>query len=158
MRFSMIPIAFGLIALSSLAAAAQTSPAATDCNDAGIVTKQLSCFIDAAEDAGDPALCEAAGELAVRFNCLALYAERSADVAPCARIAGGNETAALRGACVAGVALATRAPELCRGIGHATLRDTCLMTLVVQHEGDRALCAEIANAALRETCVEPLPQ
>ena len=49
------------------------------CDDAGSATRQIECSLAAAEDAGDPGICRQATELAIRFNCISLYAERRGD-------------------------------------------------------------------------------
>ena len=116
---------------------------------------QISCFIDAAQAADNPGLCDAAEDAAVRFNCIALYAERSGNAAPCARIeVSDNETQALRDACISGVAAANRDPALCQAAILPVMRDACYMTLVVQFDADPALCAKIRNEKLLAACTE----
>lgn len=132
---------------------AQSDSAASRCNTEALQPAQIQCFIDAAEEAGDPGLCEAAEDEAVRFNCLSLYAERSNNAAPCARIeVTGTETQALRDACISGVAAANRDPALCKATILPVMRDACYMTLVVQFEADPALCGRIRNEKLLAAC------
>lgn len=144
-----------LFPLAALAASGIAAPAAADpaCNDAGIVTKQIECFLAAAEAAGDPGVCRQAEEVSVRFNCISVYAERTEDPAACTEIAEqGTEGQAMRDACLGGVALVTGNPELCAAAELPALRDACYLTLVLDHGGDPALCAEISLPALQEAC------
>lgn len=134
---------------------AQAEDVASRCNAEATQPAQISCFIDAAQAADNPGLCDAAEDAAVRFNCIALYAERSGNAAPCARIeVSDNETQALRDACISGVAAANRDPALCQAAILPVMRDACYMTLVVQFDADPALCAKIRNEKLLAACTE----
>jgi len=125
------------------------------CDQNQLAIKQIGCFLDAAESVGDPALCESADDATVRFHCLSLYAERSGDSAVCARIRGEAErTQALRGACIAGVAVARKAPEVCAEAPLPPLRDACYLMLVTQKNLDRTICERIDNADVRRACAE----
>lgn len=140
------------------APAGTATPGTAACNAPPLLAEQIACFRDAALAAGDPALCAAADDPVVRFQCLSLYAERRLDPAPCARIDAGASAAerqALQQACVAGVAIAAGDPALCEEAGIAALRDSCLMMLVTERGADRALCARIENDLLREACRTP---
>lgn len=152
------PIAGALALMLSVtvgpsSASAQSEDPASRCNAEAMQPAQIRCFIDAAEAAGDPGLCEAAEDEAVRFNCLSLYAERSGNAAPCARIeVTDTETQALRDACISGVAAANRDPALCKATILPVMRDACYMTLVVQFDADPALCGKVKNEKLLAAC------
>lgn len=148
-----LPMLAGAV-LGAQPARSQT-PAAERCGDKRVVTARIRCLLDAAEAAEDPGLCEAAGEPAVRFNCLALYAEHRRDPAPCVRIAGDDKEArTLRESCIAGVAVARGDPSLCERATLPATRDACLMMVVTRAGADPALCAEIANPAIRDSCAQ----
>jgi len=153
----VVPLAAAALGcLATTGANAAQSPAA--CNTGVVVTKQIECFLDAARDAGDAAVCEAAENATVRFQCLSTYAERISDPAPCTRIDTGTtaeETQALRESCVAGVAIARRDPALCKGFTTPALSDSCYMMLVVEAGADPALCDRIQHVVLRRACREP---
>jgi hypothetical protein len=131
---------------------AAAQPEAT-CKAQILQPAQIRCFLEAAVAAKQPAICERAKDPAVRFNCLTLYAERSLDPAPCRRIlAQDRETQALRDACVSGVAIARRDPDLCEQASLPLIRDSCLMLLVRQHGFDPAVCERIAETKLKAAC------
>lgn len=128
--------------------------AASACEEAGIVTRQLECYLETAQEAQDPSLCLPAQDPAVRFNCISLYAERSGDSAACGLVEGADEKerTALRGACIAGTAVANERPELCGDIGDKRLADACYLMLVTEKRQDRSLCGKIENETVRQAC------
>ncbi len=143
-------------AVSCLAAAAPATAApAESCATETFPTNQVICFVDAAQAAGDPSVCETATDATVRFQCLALYAERSGDPAPCARIDAGaseRETQALKDSCVAGVAVANAAPDLCATVATPQVRDACYLMSVTEAGAEPALCDRIDTESLRQAC------
>lgn len=144
-----------LLWLSALGPAGAASSTAEACDAKAIVTAKIACFRDAAAAAGDPAVCQEATDGTVRFQCLSLYAERTEDAAPCARIDSGAdpaETRLLRQSCVAGVAIKRGDPALCDDPAVGALRDSCLLTMVTERGADPALCGRIENGALRDAC------
>ncbi len=161
MQRVIIAVALGLVAAAaaSAAATAQTAQSHTDaagCSESGPLPNQIRCFIDAAQSAGDVGLCDSAYDFAVRFNCISLYAERSADPAPCERIPiRNNRMLLLRDSCIAGVAAATRSPQLCEQVQLAVVRDGCFLTQVVEFDGAAELCARITKTAVKELCFAP---
>ena len=160
MQRVIIAVALGLVAAAASASAtAQTSQgqaAAAGCGESGPLPNQIRCFIDAAQSAGDVGLCDGAYDFAVRFNCISLYAERSADPAPCERIPiRNNRMLLLRDSCIAGVAAATRSPQLCEQVQLAVVRDGCFLTQVVEFDGAAELCARITKTVVKELCFAP---
>jgi hypothetical protein len=140
-----------------LAPGAAAAADAAKCNGEPIVTRQIRCFIDAAEAAGAPAICEAATDRAVRFNCLNLYAEHTLDTAPCDQIDAGSatdEARTLRQSCVAGVAVKAADPRICQTVTHPALRDSCYTMIVTEAGGDPALCGRVVSEVLRRSCQE----
>lgn len=134
-------------------APARAEDPASRCNAQPTQPAQIRCFLEVAQAAGDPGLCTSAGDAAVRFNCLSLFAERSLDPAPCELIEIlDKETQALRDACISGVAAARREPALCEEARLPVVRDACYMNLVVQFAADPALCGRIANKSLHDAC------
>jgi hypothetical protein len=130
----------------------QTPPEA-GCNTPATSPGQIKCFLKAAEEAKDAGICTAATEHAVRFNCLALYAEHSRDPGPCALIdAAAGDEQALQDACIAGVAVARGDLELCETAKLSVLRDACMMTLITEHDLDRTLCERITEPTLKSAC------
>jgi hypothetical protein len=149
---SMGAVFLALALLVPSAAAGQALPEAA-CDEAVASPAQIECFLKAAEAALDAGVCTAAAEPAVRFNCLALYAERSGDPAACALVdADLGDRQALQDACVAGVAVAQGNLELCETAELSVLRDACMMTLITEHDLDRALCERITDATLKSVC------
>lgn len=133
----------------------QRSPTA-GCSESGIVTKQLRCFLDAAEANGDVGLCEGAYDFAMRFNCVSLFAEHSGDPVSCERIPiRNNRLLAMRDACVSGVAVATKMPELCAQVQLDVMRDACFLIQVVEHSAASTYCDRITRTAVRKSCLQP---
>ena len=117
---------------------------------------QIRCFLDAAETQGDIGLCEGAYDFAVRFNCISKFAENSGDLAACARIPiRNNRLLLMRDTCTAGVAAATRSPQLCGQVQLAVVRDACFLTQVVEFNAPREFCDRISKSPIRESCLEP---
>ena len=142
--------------LASGAALAGPAGAATpaECAAEPSLPKRVDCYVTAALAADDPAICEAA-EDSVWFRCLTVYAERRQDPAPCARIDRGateSEVQAFRDSCVAGVAVASAAPDLCATVATPSVRSVCYMMLVTEAGADPALCGQIENESLRQVC------
>lgn len=148
-------------AIWCLAAAGPAAAApAESCAAETFLTNQIRCFVDAAQAAGDPSVCETATDSTVRFQCLALYAERSGDPASCTRIEAGaseRETNALRDSCVAGVAVANAAPDLCATVTTPSVRDACYLMSVTEAGAEAALCERIDNETLQRACREAAP-
>lgn len=143
-----------VLALTS--AGAQGATANGDCNSRKILNTQIQCFLEAAEAAHDPTICERAVDHTVLFQCLSLYAEHTGDTAPCARIvAPKGEAETLRETCIVGVAIAEDAPEMCLKARNPNLRDSCYLMLVTEKGLDASLCQRIASPRLRSICVEP---
>ncbi len=160
MQRVIIAVYLGLVAAAaaSVSANAQTvqGHAAAGCSESVPLPNQIRCFIDAAQSAGDVGLCDGAYDFAVRFNCISLYAERSADPAPCERIPiRNNRMLLLRDSCIAGVAAATRSPQLCEQVQLVVVRDGCFLTQVVEFDGATELCARITKTAVKELCFAP---
>jgi hypothetical protein len=151
-----IPLMGALFLASALlgpSPATGQTPLEAACNDTGASPAQIERFLKAAEAATDAGICTAAAEPAVRFNCLALYAERSGDPAACALVdADLGDRQALQDACIAGVAVAQGNQELCETAELSVLRDACMMTLITEHDLDRALCERITEATLKSVC------
>lgn len=135
------------------------SPAAPACDERKIQAAQVRCFADAAKSAADPGICERASDLAVRFNCLSLYAEHAGEAATCERIAEyGEDGPTLRDACIVGVAMARREVALCLQIKPSGIRDTCHMMYMLRFGADPDTCSHIANSALHHICIEHAPK
>ena len=131
------------------------TPDTSDCYETKLESAQVRCLVRGAQAANDAGICETAAEPSVRFNCLALYAERTRDTAPCERVdSGAGQNRALRDSCIAGVAVARHEPALCERARDLRIRDGCYMMLVFAQPTDPALCAKIENVTLREACVE----
>jgi hypothetical protein len=61
----------------------------------------------------------------------------------------------LRSACIAGVAIAAKRPDLCDEAPHPSLRDSCFVMLVTQRGMDESLCARVKNSAPKSACAKP---
>lgn len=145
----------GLLLVLSLMGAGAMAARYDACAREKFLPAQIKCYLDAAETAGDPGVCEQAEDAAVRFNCLGVFAERTGDPAVCKRIAAEDaESQALRGACIAGVAVANSDVSLCDETTHPSLRDSCILMLVTEKGIDPALCQRIANPALQSACAD----
>lgn len=157
MRLFFLAI-LGLLLLPALAAtgSAQGHTDASECRESGPLPNQIRCFLEAAEAADDVRHCDAAYDFAVRFNCIAKFAENRADPRPCERIPiRNNRLLLMRDSCISGVAAATREPRLCDAIQLDFVRNTCFMTQVVQFNASPDLCMRITQSDVRELCLTP---
>ncbi len=128
----------------------------TECASDAMLTQQLSCYLHAAEAASDPAICLESREPSVRFNCISLYAEQNEAPVACSLIEAEEALRPhLHDACVSGVAIANRKPELCATVEQPVAKDTCYSFLVLEQGMDKALCKNIENKALQEACNTP---
>lgn len=149
--FAMIVASAGAMAQSS-----SSHSGANGCRESGPLPNQIRCFLDAAEAEGDIALCDGAYDFAVRFNCISKFAENSGDPVACERIPiRNNRLLLMRDGCTAGVAAATRTPQLCEQVQLAVVRDACFMVQVVELDAAPELCEFISRAAVREICYAP---
>ena len=117
--------------------------------------RQVDCLTEIAIEMGDPALCLQSEELAVRWQCVAFYAENSGDAAQC-EIIPDNEldpAGVAQDLCHMHLAVAWRAPAECENLATPNLGDSCLLKLVELGE-DRMLCERIKNETLAAACRE----
>jgi hypothetical protein len=162
MRRLLFSMVMGLAAVTaaSAAAIAQSAPSyvpTAECRESGPLNNQLRCFLDAAEAQNNIGLCDGAYDFAVRFNCIAKFAENSGDPVACERIPiRNNRLLLLRDSCTAGVAAANRAPELCEQVQLAVVRDTCFLIQVVEFDAASEFCDLITKTPIRESCLEGL--
>ena len=153
--------ALGLFAgiAAGATATAQSTPSQSPtagCRESGPLPNQIRCFLDAAEAEGDIALCNGAYDFAVRFNCISKFAENSGDPVACERIPiRNNRLLLMRDSCTAGVAAATRSPQLCGQVQLAVVRDACFLTQVVEFNAAPEFCERITKAPVRESCLKP---
>lgn len=161
MRWLFFSVTLGALAvtLASASAFAQSTPnhaATAGCRESGPLPNQIRCFLDAAEAQGNVGPCEAAYDFAVRFNCISKFAENSEDPAACERIPiRNNRLLLMRDSCTAGVAAATRAPQLCEQVQLAVVRDACFLIQVVEFDAAPEYCARITKTPVRESCFAP---
>jgi len=115
--------------------------------------RQITCLTDFAIELEDPALCLRSGEPAVRWRCVAGYAESAGDASPCG-ILPVEDLDAPRAAeelCRAHLAITWREPTQCMDLTTPNLADSCLLQLVQLGE-DTALCARIENVSIADAC------
>ena len=161
MRGQVFLATLGLLAvvMTSTPANAQNHPRTAECGEADFLPNKIRCFLDAAEAQDDVSLCEGAYDFAVRFNCIALFAEHSGDPVSCARIPlRNNRLLVMRDSCISGVAAATRMPKLCEQVQLDVVRDACFLTQVVDLGAAPDLCRHITRSAIREICAQPPAQ
>ena len=143
-------LALALTLASGQRIAAQDVPA---CGQ-DLLTAQIRCHLDAANEAGSAEPCMAAENETVRFQCISLFAERSGTPEACRLISSDDpEGAILQNACIAGVAIATRDPAICEDVDQPDLADTCFTQLVLERGGDVSLCQRVQNPLLRDACL-----
>ena len=114
---------------------------------------QIACLTDIAIEADDPALCLRSEEPAVRWRCVAGYAEKGHDPAPCGILPTDelDVPGAAEELCRVHLAIAWRKPALCTGLSTPNLADSCVLQLV-QLGQDKALCGRIENESLADAC------
>lgn len=117
--------------------------------------RQLDCLTEIAIEMDDPKLCLRSGEPAVRWQCIAFYAEKAGDAAQC-EIIPYNELdppGVAQDLCRTHLAVAWRKPAECENLATPNLGDSCLLKLVELGE-DKALCGRIENKAIADACRE----
>jgi hypothetical protein len=116
---------------------------------------QLKCLRQVAIDAGDPGLCLRSNDPAVRWQCVAAYAEHARDPSRCEILPPDDlEPAGItRELCRSHLAISWRDPDLCRSLNTLNLADSCLLQLVHRGAG-KALCEKIENALIKDACLE----
>ena len=139
---------FGAITFFSPGASAEPVDA---CLAAAMPPNQISCLLDLALEEDAPSACLQSTELAVRWHCVALFAERRNRRDACERLEDSG-VASPRTLCRGHLAIAWREPETCATLVPAELADACHMQLG-ELKGDPAFCAPIVNETLRETCL-----
>ena len=114
---------------------------------------QLNCLSKAAQEAGDVELCLLSDQLAVRFQCVSLYAEQARDPAICALIPAEDSVPAgvLQETCRIAVAIIRHEPEICAGLVTPNLGDACYLQMV-EAGADEAICERIENPILKGAC------
>lgn len=152
-RLRIIAIALAVVFSSPAAARGDRLEA---CLAETWLPRHLTCLKDVAIEAGDPALCLQSGELAVRWQCVAFYAEQAGDAAHCMILPDGElEVPGVAGdLCRTHLAIAWRIPALCETLATPNLADACLLKLVELGE-DEALCGKIENETLAKACKGP---
>jgi len=87
--------------------------------------------------------CDEANEQAVRYQCYAIFAERTGTATPCRRIPTSDQDyRQLRDVCLADVAAALGSSDLCEEVQSDGLRDGCWLS-TSRRTGDQTLCERI---------------
>ncbi len=150
LAFITFTLALALTLPAGPPSAAQDAPAC----DHDLLPAQIRCHLDAATRAGSAETCLTAEDETVRFHCISLFAERSGTPQACRLIGSDDpEGAILQNACVAGVAVANRDPDICEEVDQADLADACFVQLVLEHGHDLSLCQRVQNPQLRDACL-----
>jgi len=131
---------------------ASAAPVATCLAEPWLPTK-IECLSAAAISEGNAEVCLKDEDPAVRWVCVAKYAEHNEDSSSCAIIplTDVKPDGISRDLCRSHLAITWRNPELCRDLKTTALRDPCFLK-VVTVGGDRSTCKEIGNPTLRSTC------
>jgi hypothetical protein len=117
--------------------------------------EQVACYADLAVGTGNLEACEQAGHEGVRYQCLAVFAERTEDPIPCRQIPETTEEhLELKDLCLSDVTKARMDPALCEEISVPGFRDGCFFG-VAQGIPDPNLCARITDEGLRNQCSNP---
>lgn len=146
-----------LTLLALLGAAAYFSPGVSaapidDCLAEVLAPNQINCLLDLALEEDTPEACLRSSEVAVRWHCVANFAERRDKREACELLEEG-EPVSPRTMCRGHLAIAWREPETCATLMPSELADACHMKLG-ELESDPAFCAPIVNETLREVCLE----
>ncbi len=118
-----------------------------------LLAKQIACLSKAAIAARDPEICLQAELPAVRWPCVALFADQADDTALC-RILPASEgvpASVSQDLCHVHLAISRRDPTLCDGLTTPNLGDGCYYQLVKTGD-DPALCERIANPDVKTVC------
>jgi len=152
------PLRLAFLILAAAVAAAPDAVRAADpglaaCQAEAMAPKQIACLAKRAMTAGDPYLCLEAESPAVRWPCVALYADRADDPELCGILpeSEGVPASVSRDLCRVQLAISRRDPSLCAGLTTPNLGDGCYLELV-ETGGDPALCGRIANPDVRSVC------
>lgn len=121
------------------------------------VIERIECYADLATATNDRSVCGQSPDQGVAYQCLAIVAERRADVELCDLIpTHTTDHQQLKDACISDVAKKTLEPQLCERIVTVGLRDSCYAAIGRDTE-NRALCDKIRDPGLRSICTgEPV--
>lgn len=126
-----------------------------DCLSESWPQRQILCLREIAIASGDAEICLQADDPAVRWQCVAHYAEQTREPARCDLLPADDLD--MRGVapelCRAHLAIAWREPERCEALETPHLADSCLLQLVQLGE-DRALCERIETDILADACYD----
>ena len=150
-RLIWLPILFGLVAHPAVGEAPENAAAA--CLESAMPGNQIACLGEIAREAEDASLCLVSDQVAVRWHCVALYAEYAGDPASC-QIIPEDEVAPAsvgRDLCRVHLALSWREAAFCDGLTTPNLSDACYLQFV-ETGGDAALCDRIVNPVLKDVC------
>jgi len=139
------------LAAPQLAAAQNAS--AESCLSEAWPQRQISCLRDVAVDAADPKVCLRSEDPAVRWQCVALYAEQSGDASRCGILPQDDldKPGVASDLCRTHLAIAWHDPDQCNSMTTPRLADSCLLELVQLGE-DKQLCARIETEVLADAC------
>lgn len=127
------------------------------CLDEDNAYNRLMCLVDLGETKDGSGPCMAAEDPGIRWQCVAIVAERIDRPGLCGEIPVDMEDGReLRDVCLSDIAEARADGALCADIETPGLRDSCYLK-VVRAGADAALCEEIGDAALKSACTgEPV--
>ena len=135
--FSMMPVA---------------SPASVlACLEESWLPKKIDCLSAAAIGEGNAQVCLRDENPAVRWSCVAKYAEHTGDSSSCDIIPAVELNGISRDLCRSHLAVVWLKPALCRELTTKALRDPCFLKLV-EVGGDKSTCRKIDNPKLRSVC------
>ncbi|MGH2446847.1 MAG: hypothetical protein ACRDGD_12540 [Candidatus Limnocylindria bacterium] len=127
------------------------------CSEPEGVIDRIVCQADAAVAADNLSVCDETDEDAVRYQCMAIFAERMGEPDACRGIPDTiDDGQELRDVCFADVAPVLMDAELCEEVVTPGLRDSCYLN-VFNVTGDESLCAEMDDPGLKSLCTgEPV--
>lgn len=131
----------------------ETVAQGTNCSDSGWEALELTCRVDVAKAADKPEPCLSAKSQAVRWHCVARFAEAKRDPTYCDVLADPGETPpyASRGLCRSHMGVTFGSPSMCSRITDHGIADQCWLGLATRWS-DVKSCSKISAANVREIC------
>jgi hypothetical protein len=151
-----IPAIFVMLAVAVMAFYPVPSGAAEDCLAEPWPLRQRDCLVEQATVRRAPELCLRSEDPAVRWQCIAILADRARNMTLCELLPEEDlqVVGVSRDLCRSELAVSWHDPSLCRQLATPNMADACLMQLV-RNGGDKSLCEEIEVEPIREACLNP---
>jgi len=144
-------VGVSLFLMISLPALADITGSVSACLKEPWLPNKIKCLSAAAVGERNAQVCLWDENPAVRWVCVAKYAEHVGDSSSCDIIPAMELNGISRDLCRGHLAIVWLKPALCQELTTEALRDPCFHKLV-EIGGDKSICREIDNSKRRSVC------